>query len=180
MENKETTEDKTPENEGDSKQPQPPEKSYFKKYGKPIIVSVTIIIAVVILVVPIIPVPYTITQTGTRYLRYSSEEWGYTLMGISTPTSVNVTNKDIVGGTFSVTMKYWENSLSGQSTLLGSSTQSAFISAGSTYGFPLPSSWEPVLTYMNAFSVTYSVSAPTTQYNYNVSKTEYRSILNLL
>jgi hypothetical protein len=49
MENKEITEDKTPENEDNSKQPQPTEKSYFKKYGKPIIASVTIIIVVVIL-----------------------------------------------------------------------------------------------------------------------------------
>jgi hypothetical protein len=161
----------------------PPSKTYYEKHKSFILALFSIIMVVIILIilfVPFIPIQYTVTKTRTVNLQYSSEEWGNNIMGNFIPTSVNVTNKDTMGGAFSVTMKYWENNpLSGQSTLLDSSTQSAFISSGATYGFPVPSSWD-VMTYMNAFSLTYSVSAPTKQENYNLTNTEYKSIIDLI
>jgi len=53
----ETPEEETSEDENNSEQLQPTEKSYFDKYGKRIIAIVMIIFAIAILVIPMIP-PY--------------------------------------------------------------------------------------------------------------------------
>lgn len=157
-----------------SQQPPPPiGKSYLKKYKKPILISFAIIIAVIILVSPIVPVQYTVTKTRTRHLRYSSKVYGI----YNVPKYVNVTNKDTIGGSFSVTMKMWFNNPLGQSQLEDTSTQSSFISAGATHTFYLPDDW---IIIQPMYSFTYPVSAPSTQENYNVTKTEYKSILNLI
>jgi len=152
------------------------ESSYLKKYKKPILGSVAVITLIVILVAPIIPIEYTVTQTRTRNLRYSSEVYGTAIM-VWVPKFVNVTNKDSIGGSFSVTMNNWYNTPLGQRQLEDTSTQSSFISARTTHTFYLPSDW---IIIAPVYSFTYSVSAPSTQENYNVTKTEYKSILNLI
>jgi len=153
--------------------PSPIGKSYLKKYKKPILISLAIIIAVIILVSPIVPIQYTVTKTRTRNLKYTSKAYGV----YNVPKFVNVTNKDSIGGSFSVTMKMWYNPPLGQPELEDTSTQSSFISAGATHTFYLPSDWiiiEPM------YSLTYSVSAPSTQESYQEIQTEYKSILNLI
>ena len=153
--------------------PPPIGKSYLKKYKKPILISLAIIIVVIILVSPIVPIQYTVTKIRTRNLRYSSKVYGI----YNVAEFVNVTNKDSIGGSFSVTMKKWYNNPLGQSQLEDTSTQSSFISAGATHTFYLPDDWI-IIGLM--YSFTYSVSAPTKQENYNVTKTEYKSIFNLI
>lgn len=148
-------------------------KSYFEKHKKPIVISIAIISVVIVLVIPIIPIQYTVTQTRTRNLLYSSNVYGI----YNVPKFANVTNKDSIGGSFSVTMKKWYNNPLGQSQLEDTSTQSSFISAGATHTFYLPDDW---IIIAPMYSFTYSVSAPTKQENYNVTKTEYKSIFNLI
>lgn len=158
--------------------PAPLEKSHLQKYRKPILLSVAIIILVIVLVSPIIPIHYTVTQTRTRNLRYSSEVYGI----YNVPKIVNVTNKDSIGGSFSVAMNKWLNNpaypLSGpERTLESTSSQSLYIDSGTTRTFHLPDDW---IIISPMYSLTYSVSAPSTQENYNVTQTEYKSILSLI
>jgi len=157
-----------------SQQPPPPiGKSYLTKYKKPILISFTIIIAVIILVSPIVPIQYTVTKTRTRNLKYTSKAYGV----YNVPKFVNVTNTDSISGSFSVTMNKWYNTPLGQRQLEDTSTQSSFISARTTHTFYLPSDW---IIIVPMYSFTYSVSAPSTQETYNVTQTEYKSILNLI
>jgi hypothetical protein len=155
------------------------ERSYFEKYKKPIRVSIAIIFLVIVLVIPIIPIQKTVTKTRTRNLQYSSQVYGQSI-GLFIPKSVKVTNTDSIGGTFSITMNMWSNDIvRGVVTprLDDTSTQSSFISAKATHTFSLPDNWfimEPM------YSLTYSVSAPSTQVTYNVTQTEYKSMLDLL
>jgi len=132
---------------------------------------------VVILFVPFIPVQYTTAKTRTVNLQYHAEVYGINV-GLWIPKIVNVTNKDSIGGTFSITMKMWRNNPLGQPRLLDTSTDSSFINAGDTHTFPLPDDWIINPVYFD--SLTYSVSAPSKQENYNVTNTEYKSILNLI
>jgi hypothetical protein len=148
-------------------------KSYFEKHKKPILISVAIISVVIVLVIPIIPIRYTVTETRTRPLQYTSQVYGI----YNVPKFVNVTNTDSIGGTFSITMNKWYNTPLGQQQLEDTSTQSSFISAGATHSFYLPEDW---IVISPMYSFTYSVSAPSKQENYNVTKTEYKSILNLI
>ncbi len=158
------------------------ERSYLEKYRKPILVSLAIIFVVIVLVIPIIPIQYTVTETRTRNLRYSSQLYHKVVAGmdIGGPYFVNVTNTDSIGGSFSVTMKYWSATIiNGQAgkQLEDTYTQSSFINAKTTQSFSAPENWfvfEPI------YSFSYSVSAPSIQQAYNVTKTEYRSILNLV
>jgi len=154
----------------------PPSKSYFEKYKRFIFVSFAIIIVMVILFFPFIPIQYTVAKTRTVKLQYSSEVYGYTI-GYFIPKIVNVTNKDSIGGIFSVTMKMWQNNPVGQPQLLDTFTNSSFINAGTTHTFHLPDDWI-IIELMYAF--TYSVSAPSKQENYNVINTEYKSIIDLI
>jgi len=156
-----------------SQQPLPIERSYLEKHKKTIIVSLAIIVAIVILASPIVPIQYTVTKTKTRNLKYSSEVYGV----YNVPKFVNVTNKDSFGGIFSVTMKMWYNTPLGQPQLEDTSTQSSFIPAGATHTFYLPGDW---IVVAPVYSFTHSVSAPSIQEAYNVTETEYKSILNLI
>ena len=143
-----------------------------------LVIVVTVIVSIIVLSAPMIPVESTVTQTRTRNLRYDAQVYGNNL-GFFVPRNVQVTNKDSIGGSFSVTLNMWYNrlSLSGTSKeLRETKTQSQFIDAGATETFDIPRLWtviEPM------YSFTYSVTAPTTQENYDVTKTEYKSILSI-
>jgi hypothetical protein len=144
-----------------------------------IILILGIVITITILIAPIIPTQHTVTKTMTRNLWFSSQEYG-TNFGLYVPKIVNVTNTDSIGGTFTVTMKMWENDIVAgvvKPRLIDTSTQSSFISAGATHTFNLPSNWL-IIEPMNSF--TYSVSAPGRQVSYQETQTEYESILNLI
>jgi hypothetical protein len=161
-----------------SQQPTPLEKNHLQRYKKPILLSIVIVIVAIVLVSPIIPIHYTVTETRTRNLRYSSEVYGI----YNVPKIVNVTNEDSIGGSFSVTMNKWFNNpaypLSGpERTLESTSSQSLYIDTGVTRAFHIPDDW---IIISPMYSFTYSVSAPSTQENYNVTKTEYKSILTLI
>lgn len=159
-------------------QPSPPSGNDLKKHKNLVIVSLAIIVAILILVSPIVPIQYTVTKTRTRNLRYSSGVYGI----YNIPKIVNVTNQDSIGGSFSVTMNEWLNNpaypLSGpERTLESTSSQSLYINAGATRTFNLPDDW---IILSPIYSFTYSVSAPSKQETYNVTETEYKSILNLI
>lgn len=155
---------------------QPLERSYLKRHKNPILVLSAIGIVVIVLVSPVIPVNYVVTQTRTKKLKHSSEVYGR----FNVPKIVNVTNRDTIGGSFSVSMNMWSHGFAaGQPTkdLEDTFSQSLYIKAGDTATFPLPDDW---IIVQPIYSFTYSVSAPTTPENYNVTKTEYKSILNLI
>lgn len=162
-----------------SQQSAPLEKSHLQKYKKPILLSVVIIIVVIVLVSPIIPIQYTVAKTRTRNLRYDSEVYGISST-FFIPKLVNITNQDSIGGSFSVTMKKWSNGFTnGQPTqhLDDTFSQSLYINAGDTEAFHLPNDWF-IMSPLSSF--TYSVSVPSTQENYNITQTEYKSILSLI
>lgn len=109
----------------------------MKKYKKTVLISLAIIIVVIVLVSPIVPIQSTVTKTRTHNLKYTSKAYGV----YNVRKFVNVTNKDSIGGSYSVTMKMWYNPPLGQPELEDTSTQSSFISAGATQTFYLPSDW---------------------------------------
>lgn len=158
-------------------------KNYFpKKHRNLMIASLVLIVAVVILIAPIIPTQHTVTKTRTRSLRYSSELYYHSAVGSYSGYApfVNVTNKDSVGGSFSVTIKYWNDLpqlLDKPSELVDTFSKSMLINAGATQQFSAPSSW---IVMSGMYSCTYSVSAPSTQETYNATQTEYKSLLNLI
>ena len=146
---------------------------YFHKRKKLIMILIVIVTIAIVLVIPVIPITYSITKTRTVNLKYGSEVYGV----YNIPKFVNVTNKDSIGGTFSITMKKWYVNPIGQKQLEDTITQSAFISAGATHTFYLPEDWV-IVPPMYLF--TYSVNPPTKQETYNVTKIEYKSVLDLI
>jgi len=157
-------------------------KGFSKKYKTLVIVSLAIIIVVVILVSPIVPIQYTVTKTRNVSFEYSAGMYGTPIIGDAFMMSifVNVTNKDSTGGTFAVTIKYWNiigRFLGQPDKLIDTSSQSKFIDAGATQKFLAPNSYT-IASGMN--TCTYSASAPSKQENYNVTQTKYESILNLI
>ena len=163
--------------------PAPVGKSYFQKYKKPIIASLAAIVIVILLVSPIIPIQYPVTRTRTRNLLYSAQLYDKIFLGNDLgPYFVNVTNTDSIGGDFSITMNKWLYNpaypISGpERTLQSTSSQSSYIDARTTHIFYIPSDW---YIFAPMYSITYSVSAPSIQENYNVTQTEYKSIISLI
>jgi len=133
-----------------------------------LLIVVLVIVILPILFAPIIPVEVTTTETRTRKLLsyYKTQS----VDDSNNSEFVNVTNYDSVGGTYSVTMQRtsgpWEHYETFEDT-----TQSMFIAAGDSGIFYVPESW----SYFNV-----EVTIPTKQEKYNVTKTEYRSIITLL
>jgi len=148
-------------------------RAIFEKHKKPIIILVTLIFVAIMLVIPIIPIQCTILKTRTVNLNYESGVYGV----YNIPKFVNVTNKDSIGGTFSITMQKWYVNPIGQKQLEDTVTQSAFIPAGATHTFYLPEDW---LIVPPTYSFTYSINPPTKQETYNVTKIEYKSVLDLI
>ena len=138
-----------------------------------------VIVILPVLFAPIIPVEVTTTETRTRKLLSY-----YKTQSIdddsSFPDYVNITNYDTVGGTYTVTMNkssvppdysgppfggpYYFNPFE------DTTTQSMFIGSRNSGIFYAPDNW----SYF-----TYEVTIPTKQEHYNVTKTEYRSIITL-
>ncbi len=171
-----------------SQQPPPPPPlvrsrlKQYKNFAIATIVTLAIIIVIVILASPIVPIHYTVTKTRTRNFQYSAGLYCHTWGGIELfPPFANVTNQESIGGNFSVTINYWNHApeMGGLSArLISTFSQSIFINAGITQTFSPPSGWGGLAILFYDYS--YSVSAPRTQENYNVTQTEYKSILNLL
>jgi hypothetical protein len=62
--------------------------------------------------------------------------------------------------------------------LMNTFSQSNFTNAGAAQTFSPPSGWgEPKILF---FDYSYSVSAPTTQENYDATQTKYESILTYI
>ena len=142
-----------------------------------IILTVLVAMAMVLLFfAPIFPVEIIITQTRTIPLQYSAQD--YNLSDV--PRFVNVTNTDSVGGVFSV--RLWMSE--GKAVVGGvefttkvETTLSRFIDAGATEKFSSPEEWVP-FELMYAFF--YTVTAPEIQVDYNVTKTEYESLISII
>jgi hypothetical protein len=118
-----------------------------------------------VLFAPIIPVKVTTTETIeqklTSYYKKQSVDDSY---------FVNVTNYGTIGGTYTVTLLRtsgpWEHYETFEDT-----TQSMFIDAGDSGIFPAPEGW---------MYFTIEVDVPTKPVNYNVTTTEYHSIIGLI
>ncbi len=150
------------------------ERSYFKKYRKPILALIAMIFLVIVLVIPIIPIQKTVTKTRTRNLLYNDKFIRGDNYGDS---YVSITNKDSIGGIFSVTMNhYLIYPPDGTKKLEDTFSQSLFINAGATQIFHFPNwNW-----YIIGDAFDYSISAPSTQESYQETQTEYKSILSLI
>ena len=153
-------------------------------FTKKALISVLIVgVLLLALASPIIPTQYKILRTRNRDLRYDSQVIkGYAPPYGSYSRIVNVTNTDSIGGNFSITMETVYTTIDEPDAYIAAtSNQSAFISAGSTYSFYLPSDWvvfdNPPATQA-AYYFTYSINATIIE-AYNLTKTEYRSILAL-
>jgi len=160
------------------------QEGFLKKHRNLLFTSLALIIVVIVVIVlisPVIASQYTITETRTRNLQYDSGMYFNTnSLGVELyPPYVNVTNQDSIGGVFSVTINYNYNSWNGPELYENDTwSQSTFINAGTTQMFSPPQGWG----FLNilSWSYNYSVSAPTTQENYNVTQTKYESILTLI
>jgi len=150
----------------------------FRKHWQFTVVLIVLVgmATVIVLFAPIIPVETTITQTRTRPLQYSAQD--YNLSNI--PRFVNVTNTDSVGGVFSVTLELSEGKgvVGGvEFTTKETETSSVFIDAGATEKFTSPEEWVPLESMYTFF---YRVTAPEIQENYNVTKTDHKSLISII
>jgi hypothetical protein len=150
----------------------------FKKERRSVVLIAfgLVIVAIVIIFAPIIPVESTLPQTRTRPLHYNAQYYNQS----SIPIFVNVTNTDSVGGIFSVTLFLME----GKPAVGGvefetkeTTTQSLFIDSGATEKFSSPEEWT---TIQSMYTFSYTVKTPSTQENYNVTKTEYKSLISII
>ena len=136
-----------------------------------------VVIATVALLYPMIPVQRAVLVSRTLQCSYSdvfnppSSVPG--IINLDT-TCVNVTNGDSEGGTFTVTIDYWNQgeAFFGKLDLFEEFTKSCFVGQGETKTF----SFDTGMIYGCVY--TYAVSAPTIQ-AYE-SQTEYESVLNYL
>jgi hypothetical protein len=107
---------------------------------------------------------------------YTAQDYNYS----DVPRFVNVTNTDSVGDIFSVTLRLSEGKgvVGGvEFTTKETTTLSRFIDAGATEKFSSPNEWF-LLQWKYTFFCT--VTAPEIQENYDVTKTEYKSIIELI
>lgn len=139
-----------------------------KKVIVVILVVVLVLVMLPVLFAPMIPVQVTTTESSTRkllsyYKSQSADDSSYS-------DYVNVTNYDSVGGTYTVTLQRtsgpWDDYETFEDT-----TQSMFIDAGDSGIFYAPEGW---------MYFTIEVDVPTKQVNYNVTTTEYHSIIDLI
>lgn len=147
--------------------------------GKQLAVMLTAMIAlsIVALTVPVVPVQNTTAKTRSRPLQYIAQQYG-NQFGV--PIFVNVTNTDTVGGVFSVRLELAEPKpvvggveFEGKET----KTQSLFIDAGATGRFSIPEEWA---AFVSRYTLFYFVTPPTIQESYNVTTTEYKSVLSMI
>ena len=131
---------------------------------------------VMLLSAPIFPVEIIIPQTRTTPLLFKAQD--YDLSDV--PRFVNVTNTDSVGGVFSV--RLWMSE--GKGVVGGvefatkvSTTFSRFIDAGTTEKFSSPEEW---VAFESKCTFFYTVAAPEIQDNYNITKTEYESLISII
>ena len=148
----------------------------MKKTALALMILTISLIMTIILFAPIIPVKSTKTQTRIRPLFYNDKLYNET----GVPLFINVTNTDSVGGIFSVTMTLsegkpvpWGVEFEGKNT----TTLSLFIGAGSTRRFSSPEDW---MLLESTYTFFHSVTPPTTQENYNVTGTEYKSLISII
>jgi hypothetical protein len=106
------------------------------------------------------------------------------------PSYISVMNLDNQSGTFSVTMiqtlqGYSERGTT--STPENSTTQSIYIEAGTSQNFTVPESWGPLISatenspaQKNGQVLAYYIIVPSVHENYNITKIEYKSIINLI
>jgi len=150
----------------------------FRKHWQFIVVLIilAIVATVIILFAPIFPVESIETKTRTRPLQYSAQDYNYS----NVPRFVNVTNTDSVGGVFSVTLELSEGKgvVGGvEFTTKETKTLSRFIDAGATEKFSSPNEWFLIQWKYTFF---YKVTAPEIQENYNVTKTEHKSLISII
>jgi hypothetical protein len=146
------------------------------------IVSLALLIALVIIGLTHVPVDNSVEQTRVVNFLYNAQLYDRVVLGNDVgPSLVNVTNRDSTGGYFSVTMNWWydyPNLLDTQKQKLqNTSSETSFISAGTTKTFYVPTSWYFTI---GMYSFTYSVSVPTKLDSYNVTQTKYESVFTLL
>lgn len=153
----------------------------FVRHKKEVVVFCSIIVLIIIFMAPIVPVKSIETKTRNVNLTYDSGAYGRS--GIIADY-ISVTNTDSVGGTFSVTMNWYELKITGSSLsdfaseeLKETTTQSSVIKSGATQTFSIPEDW---IIFGSMYSFKYSVMPPTKQQDYNVTKTEYTSIVDLI
>lgn len=163
-----------------------------------IIGTLAIIIATVVLISPVIPIQaeYIVTKTRARELKYDADIYNVTVFGtfetignvthgtfgkMTHPPYVNVTNLDSIGGTFSVILDYGIFCCNVTGNILDTFSQTLFIDAGDTQMFIPPNGWGGIIGPM-FFNYNATVFPPATQENYNATetKTEYKSVLDLL
>jgi|GEM_PF-2812372 len=159
----------------------------------------------ILLFAPIIPVQVAVTETRTRNLLFETQEHLTPYLDVEggnvtdahgntiyRTDYVNVTNCDIIGGNFSITLSKFYRSYDFRSgpinKLENTITQSAFIAAGASEVFTIPQSWGHLNTNNTNYELGYGtqsyeldidVFSPTIQENYTVTNTEYRSIVTL-
>lgn len=146
-----------------------------KKIIMVLLAPILVFALLILLFVPIFPVQVTVTENRTMKL-LSYYKVHYVDNDSDYMDYVNVTNYDIVGGTYTVTMN--KSSVPPDyagpfrvETFEDTTTQSIFIAAGDSGVFSAPQSW----SYF-----TYEVTVPTKQERYNVTTTELKSIINII
>lgn len=135
-----------------------------KKIFAVLLTPILVFALLILLFAPIVPVQVTITETRTiKLLSY------YKVQPADNDSDyVNVTNFDTVGGTYNVVIRKTSYE---RLTIEDTMEQSLFIAARKSGIFIVPQGW----SYF-----TYKVTVPTKQENYNVTKTELKSIIEVI
>jgi hypothetical protein len=125
---------------------------------------------------PIIPVSYE--DYGIGVVEFKYEKTNAELLTVpSTAQDINITNKDIFGGTFSVLMTWTPNEVEGVPAVGYNHTESWYIQPNSTHTFKVPKDWKftgPLYDY------EVYIDAPTILGNVSTIKTEYKSVIRMI
>jgi hypothetical protein len=127
------------------------------------------------LLAPIIPSPTEVIESRVVGFEYEKTT-AKSLIIPSAAQDINITNKENIGGTFSVLM-IWTPNIGGPKKVGNTHTESKFIQPNTTCTFKVPEAWK----FIGAeYIFTLNIFAPTKIENITTAETKYKSIIETL
>jgi hypothetical protein len=143
---------------------------------KPILLTIIICLLIVFVLAPIIPKSIETSEQKVLEFKYEQKYTPDSPIP-STIRDINITNKEDVGGTFSVLIVWTPEIIDGAPPVIGHThTESKFIQPGQTYTYKVPADWKTVLPRYN---VRIQIYAPTKIENITTTETDFKSIIEL-
>lgn len=142
------------------------------------VLILTVLCAVVALVfTPILAVSSEVTEEAIVEFKYHDER-ALSYIVPSTAPDINVTNNDAVNGSFSIVMTWTPTTIHPEHPVVGRThTETKTIPPNQTYTFQVPDEWAFTGP---TYSFSYRIEAPKRQANVTRTKTECKSVFQII